>query len=526
MLRDLGIGARFALAGGRNGALRTLMTALGVGIGVALLLLAVSIPGTLAHQRERVAARQAGDPVPAAASDTLLYVGVPTAFHGADIVGVLLRPDGPDSPVPPGLTRLPAAGEAFVSPALRDLLADPGSQLLRERLPYRIGGTIGAAGLSGPTELAYYAGSADLVLGHETTRIASFGVPGMYESFDPVLLLLVIVIFVVLLLPIGVFVAAAVRFGAEQRDRRLAALRLIGADRTTVRRIAAGEALAAALLGLLAGTGFFLLGRLVAERVPLERFTVFAGDIRPGAGWVLLVAVAVPALAVLVTLVGLRGVVIEPLGVLRQARRQRGGLWWRLLLPGAGLTLLLPLIDHVDRDAATTPYSVPRVAAGLVLLLVSVATLVPWLVEAAVSRIRPGGPVPWQLAIRRLQMQSGSPARVVNGIAVAVAGAIALQMLFTGVETRYVQPSSVDVQRANVTADVDPAKAAAVRTALAAVPGVIGVVTVLQDVGSISADAAGQDGVKVRVGDCAALATFATLSSCHDGDVFEVPRGG
>ena len=72
--------------------------------------------------------------------------------------------------------------------------------------------------------------------------------------------------FVVLLLPVGVFIAAAVRFGGERRDRRLAALRLVGADGRMARRIAAGEALAGALLGLVLGAGFFLLGRQLAAR--------------------------------------------------------------------------------------------------------------------------------------------------------------------------------------------------------------------------------------------------------------------
>ena len=52
----------------------------------------------------------------------------------------------------------------------------------------------------------------------------------------------------------------------------------------------------------------------------------------------MLVVAGVPAAAVLVSLLALRRVVAEPLGVVRRAedsRRRR--LWWRLLLPAAGL---------------------------------------------------------------------------------------------------------------------------------------------------------------------------------------------
>lgn len=45
-----------------------------------------------------------------------------------------------------------------VSPALDRLLKSDGGKLLRDRLPYRVTGTIGQSGLIGPAELAYYAG--------------------------------------------------------------------------------------------------------------------------------------------------------------------------------------------------------------------------------------------------------------------------------------------------------------------------------------------------------------------------------
>ncbi|MGW0212498.1 FtsX-like permease family protein [Streptomyces sp. NPDC003233] len=61
-----------------------------------------------------------------------------------------------------------------------------------------------------------------------------------------------------LLAPIGVFIAAAVRFGGQHRDRRLAALRLVGADRGMTTGIAAGEAVPSTLVGIALGTILFL----------------------------------------------------------------------------------------------------------------------------------------------------------------------------------------------------------------------------------------------------------------------------
>ncbi|MEU8966939.1 hypothetical protein AB0C89_35295, partial [Streptomyces sp. NPDC048491] len=57
LLRDLALGARFALAGGREGWTRTLLTAVGVGLGVALLLGTTALPGALNARNARDNAR-------------------------------------------------------------------------------------------------------------------------------------------------------------------------------------------------------------------------------------------------------------------------------------------------------------------------------------------------------------------------------------------------------------------------------------------------------------------------------------
>ena len=194
-------------------------------------------------------------------------------------------------------------------------------------------------------------------------------------------------VFVVLLMPVAVFIATAVRFGGERRDRRLAALRLVGADSRMTRRIAAGEALAGAVLGLVLGAGFFLVGRQIAGSVEILDVSVFPSYLDPTPALALLVAVAVPAAAVVVTLLALRGVVIEPLGVVRTAKPPRRRLWWRLLLPLAGLGLLYPMIGQGRTNGEFNQY---MVTGGVILLLVGITALLPWLVEAVVARLGSG----------------------------------------------------------------------------------------------------------------------------------------
>ncbi|MEU2913703.1 ABC transporter permease [Streptomyces massasporeus] len=522
--RDLAMGARFALAGGREGWTRSLLTAVGVGLGVALLLLTTAIPGALAERDRREAARSDhtfGQQEIPKADDTLVVVDADTTFRDLDVRGRLLEPEGPRAPLPPGVAEFPAAGEMVVSPALKELLASDDGTLLRERLDYRIAGTIGEQGLVGSQELAYFAGGKGLekVLEGPASgaRIDSFGNDDLRspDAWDPVLLLLVLVVFVVLLMPVAVFIAAAVRFGGERRDRRLAALRLVGSDSRMTRRIAAGEALAGSVLGLVLGTGFFLLGRELAASAEVFHVSVFPSYLNPSPVLAVLVALAVPAAAVLVTILALRGVVIEPLGVVRTAKPARRRLWWRLLLPLGGIALLYPMIGKGDDSGNFNQY---LVVGGVMLLLVGVTALLPWVVETVVARLGPGG-VAWQLAVRRLQLSSGAAARMVNGIAVAVAGAIALQMLFAGVDGNYTRASEYDVSRAQMSVDVpDGADASAIIGKYRGTEGVRKVTT-LSDV--YLRDRRGEDSyAQVTLADCASLREVATLPSCRDGDVF------
>jgi hypothetical protein len=392
-MADLLLGARLAFAGGRDGWTRTALTALGVGVGVALLLLAAAVPGALDARQARADAR---DDLSTSAlmpplATTMLVASADTEFRGQPVRGRILRPEGPRAPVPPGLAALPRAGEAIVSPALRDLLESRDGDLFAPRLRgARVTGTIGDEGLSGPRELAFYLGS-DTLTDDGATRLDAFGggMPG--EPLGPVLMLLVIVIVIVLLLPIAVFLGAAVRFGGDSRDRRLAALRLVGADQRMTRRIAAGEAAVAALLGVAAGGVFFALGRQLVPLVTLWDFSVYAGDVRPSLPLALTIAVAVPAVAVVVSLIAMRSTVVEPLGVARRAGTARRKLWWRLSLPVVGVALLYPLIGGIRSSNSDHRY---QIAAGAALLLIGAVALLPWLIDLVVRRIR-GGSVPW-----------------------------------------------------------------------------------------------------------------------------------
>lgn len=532
LLHELALGARFALGGGREGLTRTALTALGTGLGVALLLLAASVPHIMAAREAREAARTASDwysTEPVQRSDrTVVHLETGTEYRGDPVAGELLRADGRRPVLPPGLVRMPAEGEMFVSPALGELLASDGGALLKERLGARVAGTIGDEGLHDPGDLRYYAGSDTLTTANGGSRTAGYGTGRPHDPVDAPLLVLIVLICVVLLVPVAVFLATAARFGGERRDQRLAALRLTGADVRATRRIAAGEALLGSLLGLAVGAGVFAVSRLFAGSVRLWDLGAFPHDVVPAPWAGALVLVAVPLCAVVTTLVAMRAVTVEPLGVVRETAPVRRRLWWRLAMPLAGVGVLLA-IGRVTPGGAVDTFPV---AAGAILVLLGLSTLLPWLVDAVVRRLGGAGPLPWQLAVRRLQLGGGAAARAVSGITVAVAGAIALQMLFAGMHAdfaRLISHSSWAGRMSVLAEYAAPDLAPEAEKAFRATPGVRDATAVIEasavGTGPVTGDES-RPMTSLVVASCPTLRRLAEISDCSEGDAFVVHRRG
>ncbi|NUS66522.1 MAG: ABC transporter permease, partial [Saccharothrix sp.] len=236
---DLALGVRLAIGGGRTSWVRLALTGAGIGIGVAVLLTASSVTTVLGDRADREAAVEPVSAEPGSGGDVLHSTFWNTDYRGHAITGWFVKGDGPGAPVRPGTTRVPADGEVFLSPALAELLASPEGELLRDRFPQRVIGTIDQAGLIAPNDLMFYAGDATLAE-DSADAISAFGGARQDRELDPILSVLIMVGVVALLFPVLVFVGITTRLAGAERDRRLAALRLVGAGAQRVRRIAAG----------------------------------------------------------------------------------------------------------------------------------------------------------------------------------------------------------------------------------------------------------------------------------------------
>lgn len=526
LLVDLGIGVRLALRSGPVGGARLGLTAVGVGLCVAVLLLGASLDRAQDSRQARAEALYPTTVAQAAApAGAQLFLALPSeqTYRGLLVSGVDLTARGPGATPPPGVAVFPEPGTLVVSPALRDLLAAPEGELLRPRFSEPVVGTIGDGGLTSSTDLRFYRGIQPIADGFDRTPSdadevawAWGGLPvmGSDPELGDLLRLAVVTGAAVVLVPLLVFVSLMARLGAATRDRRTAALRMIGATGAQRRRILAGETLVGALGGLVVGWLGFLLVRSAAWlRVGGDGF--FADDITPHPWLAVAVVAGVPAIAVGSVLIGSQRVTVD------RRRVRVASLWARLVLAGAVMTLVALQVwasPNLFRGAASS------VVAATVLLTLSLVPVLMAPLLSLVTRLVPARNLEWQLAARRVGADLGTSARAVAGVSVVVAAGVAMLALMSVTAPTVTNSHHADQDPHRYRLQVDRATSSELAEVLGRVRAVPGVGATVG--GSYVWMTSGSDaGFEVLIADCTQLAALG-VGGCQDGDVFRIPQFG
>lgn len=503
-LRDYWLGARLAIGDGRRSMIRLSLTAIGIALVTLVLLSGSAASNALSVQAKREDAREL---VTTTGAADLRVVPFDRDIEEHKVEGLRLEQTGPTPPLPPGLRSIPKPGEIVLSPALAKLLASKDGELLRPRFPERAVGKIDSDALTGPHELYFYVG--EKLDSGTALAVSGFGPEHGASNPDVILVLLLALAAAAGLTPLVLFVITSSRVGGVSRDRRLAAIRLVGADAAQLRRIAAGESLVGAAVGLVAGIGLFFATRPTIELFNVQGFSVYASDWTPSMLAVLLIVAAVPLVAVGSALFALRRTVVEPLGVVRRARGRQRKLVWRLaLLIGGGALVTLGTQLKGNEVAYVT-------GTGAIMVLLAVPTLLPWLLERVAGAVRGKRPSVL-LAARRLQLDSATSARVTAGVSVLLAAAVALQIMLATATKELATPPPSGVADVTVDAPVSAATAEQLQTALHGVPGV----RIQKMTTGIGAATTNGESAYVVVASCETLRTMAQLPSCGNGDVF------
>lgn len=423
------IGLRLALGGGRVGTVRLALVAIGVALGVSLLLVGLGVGPAREARNARELAREPVLPLRAPASGSyLVWSPQLDRFGGRPLFRAHVAGVGERPPLPPGIERLPAPGELAVSPALARLLRSREGTLLRPRVPGRIVEVVGKEGLAWPGELVAYAGAArgKASASDRFYAVTGFGSERARGRELPLPVKLVILVAVLgLLMPTLAFIAASSRVSAAARDRRLAAIRLVGATPGQARLLTAVESAVAAGVGCLAGVALFFTLRPFAAALAPEDHELFPSDIAPPAAQAAATLLAVPLLAIGAALIALRRVELGPLGIVRHVRVRRVG-------PLRGVPLVLGftalVVAWLDRDELVRQsgrgddtLALLLVGPGFMLVLLGVAAVTPWVAGlAARLLLRVSQNVGTLIAARRLVLEPTSAGRLVSGAVLAV----------------------------------------------------------------------------------------------------------
>jgi hypothetical protein len=423
------LGLRLTLGSGREAALRVLVTAAAVALGVGLLLASLAGFNGLHAQTIRGAwldtAAQAARPT--SASDGLWWLSSTDQFGNQAIDQVDLAPAGPKAPVPPGIPQLPGPGDYYASPALATLLRSEPANELRDRYPGRQIGTIGAVALPSPNSLI-------IVIGHTARQLSQ--APGAVEvgaiqrtpsncyacqstiGSGPVLEFILAVGAVALLLPVLILIATASRLSAARREERFAAMRLVGATPRQVSVVSAVEAVVAAFGGVAVGFGLFFVFRPLLYHVPFTGAPLGHGDLSLHWIDIVLTVIAVPVAAVVSARLALRRVQISPLGVSRRASSRPPRIA-RVIPLLAGIAVLA-YFDGAGKPGAIGGQLL-ELLVGFVLLVAGLVLAGPWFTTAG-SRLmvkRASRPATL-LAGRRLLDNPKAAFRFISGLVIAL----------------------------------------------------------------------------------------------------------
>ena len=504
------------------------VTALGIAMGAALLLLAAVIyPALHAHDVRQAwtytsarNSRPAQDP---AATDPLLWRLSMDHYDGQAITWVDVAALGPRAPRPPGLARLPGPGQLAVSPAMRQLLRATPAGLLGDRFAGRITETLGDAALEGPGQLVIFVGHSPAQLRGQPWVVRVRSIESAVQSVSLTRQARTVLGFAVmaLLIPMLVLVATAARLSAARREERLAALRLVGATPRQVRVLAAVEAALVATAGTAAGFGVFALIRPYAAGINIDGSTFFSSDLRLPIVLAALVALGVPALAVAAALVSLRRVQISPLAVARRAAPSRP-TWRRLILLVLGLTAFAATLPGLTNAKGSWVVAVVLATMGLVITGIVVAGP---LLTLAVGRLlgRLARRPPALMAGRRLADSPAMGFRAISGLILAVFAVTLVSEFSAASQAPYIG-GHVELPGGSITAVIagpqTPAlaagRAAVLLRSLRQVPGVHRVVSVRVGSGSAAAFGSGGKGAgPTLVARCSDLIA-GHLAQCSD----------
>lgn len=284
--------------------------------------------------------------------------------------------------------KTPRPGEYYLSKALADAVAKhPEDNILaRFGKNTKYLGVIPSEYTASPDALMIVRGASAEEVAESDAFTKSQGQPSYFANvyrtdanglksdakIDPVAVIVFGVGGTILLFPIVIFVSVATQLGAAQREKRYAALRLIGATKWQVGRVLMLESLLASVVGVIIGLGAFWLLQAPLQDFRMDGMRFNPGDLAlTGTQYALIIGLTL-GLTMFVNWRRMRRAQISPLGVSRSVEKVKKLRAWRALVPALGIAFFAWLSSKPGRDwlDANKESAMPLVLLTTALLLV------------------------------------------------------------------------------------------------------------------------------------------------------------
>lgn len=337
--------------------------------------------------------------------------------------------------------KTPRPGEYYLSKALADAVAEyPEDNILaRFGKNTKYLGVIPSEYTASPDALMIVRGASAEEVAESDAFTKSQGQPSYFANvyrtdanglksdakIDPVAVIVFGVGGTILLFPIVIFVSVATQLGAAQREKRYAALRLIGATKRQVGRVLMLESLLASVVGVLIGLGAFWL-----LQAPLQDFKMDGMRFNPsdlaltGTQYALIIGLTL-GLTMFVNWRRMRRAQISPLGVSRSVEKVKKLRAWRALVPALGVAFFAWLSSKPGRDwlDANKESAIPMLLLTAALLLVMFGLILAggWLTnKLSLLAARWANNASMLIAGKRTAVHSRTIFRSVSGVVLAL----------------------------------------------------------------------------------------------------------
>ena len=337
--------------------------------------------------------------------------------------------------------KTPRPGEYYLSKALADAVA----QHPEDNILARFGkntkylGVIPSEYVASPDALMMVRGASAEEVAESDAFTKSQGQPSYFADvyrtdtnglksnavFDPVAIIVFGVGGTILLFPIVIFVSVATQLGAAQREKRYAALRLIGATKRQVGRVLMLESLLASVVGVLIGLGAFWLLQAPLQAFKMDGMRFNPSDLALTSTQYALIIGLTLGLTMFVNWRRMRRAQISPLGVSRSLEKVKKLRVWRALVPATGIAIFAWLSSKPGLDwlAENKESAMPTLLLMVALLLVMFGLILAggWLTnKLSLLAARWANNASMLIAGKRTAVHSRTIFRSVSGVVLAL----------------------------------------------------------------------------------------------------------